>query len=54
VALWTITNMQNGDGHFAYRRYGRLRVRTPMLHWGQATMAKALAVLLDRLGASPP
>jgi hypothetical protein len=53
VALWTIANMQNDDGHFDYRRYGRWRVRTPMLHWGQATMAKALAVLLERLASSP-
>ena len=43
--------MQDDDGHFDYRRLGRWRVRTPMLHWGQATMAKALAVLIDNLGA---
>ena len=53
VALWTIANMQNDDGHFDYRRLGRWRVRTPMMHWGQATMAKALAVLLERRAASP-
>ena len=51
VASWTIANMQHDDGHFDYRRLGRWRVRTPMLHWGQATMAKALAVLIDNLGA---
>jgi hypothetical protein len=53
VALWTIANMQHDDGHFDYRRHGRWRVRTPMMHWGQATMAKALAVLLQRLASSP-
>jgi hypothetical protein len=52
VALWTVANMQQNDGHFDYRRYGRWRVQTPMLHWGQATMAKALAVLLERLASS--
>jgi hypothetical protein len=51
VAAWTIEHMQHDDGHFDYRRLGRWRVRTPMLHWGQATMAKALAVLIDNLGA---
>ena len=46
VASWTIENMQAGDGHFYYRDLGWKRVKTPMLHWGQGTMFKALANLL--------
>jgi rhamnogalacturonyl hydrolase YesR len=49
VANWTIDNMQAEDGHFFYRDLGWKTVRTPMLHWGQGTMVKALAVLLGRL-----
>jgi hypothetical protein len=49
VALWTIDNMQAGDGHFCYRDIGWMKITTPMLHWGQGTMTKALAVLLERL-----
>ena len=49
VAEWTMANMQDGDGHFYYRDLGWTRVRTPMLHWGQATMVKALALLLETL-----
>jgi len=47
VATWTIGHLQAPDGHFCHRDLGWTRVTTPMLHWGQATMAKALAVLLD-------
>jgi hypothetical protein len=49
VADWTIRNMQDRDGHFYYRDLGWRKVTTPMLHWGQGTMVKALAVLLGRL-----
>ena len=49
VAKWTITNMQDADGHFYYRDLGWKKVKTPMLHWGQGTMFKALAHLLGRL-----
>jgi hypothetical protein len=45
VANWTIDNMQDGDGHFYYRDLGWRKVKTPMFHWGQATMFKALARL---------
>jgi hypothetical protein len=45
VALWTIRNMQDADGHFYYRQYPLIVSKTPMLHWGQATMFKALARL---------
>lgn len=46
IARWTIANMQARDGHFYYRLYPLMKARTPMLHWGQATMFKALAQLL--------
>lgn len=49
VAAWTIDNMQAGDGHFYYRDLGWKKVKTPMLHWGQGTMVKALAVLMGKL-----
>jgi rhamnogalacturonyl hydrolase YesR len=49
VAQWTITNMQSEDGHFYYRDLGWKKVKTPMLHWGQGTMFKALAHLLSKL-----
>ena len=49
VAEWTINNMQAKDGHFYYRDLGWKKVTTPMLHWGQGTMVKALAVLLEKL-----
>ena len=42
---------QASDGHFCYRHNGWMRVTTPMLHWGQGTMAKALAALLVRMDA---
>lgn len=46
VAIWTILNMQDEDGHFYYRVYPLIKSKTPMIHWGQATMFKALASLL--------
>ncbi len=49
VAAWTIGNMQDARGYFHYRLYPLLRATTPMLHWGQATMFKALAHLALRL-----
>jgi rhamnogalacturonyl hydrolase YesR len=49
VAEWTVAHMQDEDGHFYFRDLGWMRVKTPLLHWGQATMAKALAVLLNKL-----
>jgi hypothetical protein len=51
VAGWTIQNMQDKRGHFYYRQYPMLKAKTPMLHWGQATMFKALAVLFETLAA---
>ena len=49
VAAWAIGNMQDSKGFFYYRKYPLIKARTPMLHWGQATMFKALAHLLFRL-----
>jgi rhamnogalacturonyl hydrolase YesR len=49
VAEWTIDNMQAEGGHFYYRDLGWIKVQTPMLHWGQGTMVKALAVLMNKL-----
>ena len=49
IAEWTIEHMQAKDGHFFYRDLGWKKVRTPMLHWGQGTMVKALSVLLRQL-----
>jgi hypothetical protein len=49
VAQWTIENMQGSDGHFYYRIYPWGKAKTPMLHWAQATMYKALALLLERV-----
>jgi rhamnogalacturonyl hydrolase YesR len=49
VAHWAIENMQGKDGHFFYRVYPFMKAKTPMLHWAQATMYKALALLLERL-----
>jgi hypothetical protein len=42
VAGWTIQNLQDADGHFYYRDLGWKKIKTPMLHWGQGTMFKAL------------
>lgn len=48
VADWTIDHMQDPDGHFYYRDLGWVMAKTPMLHWGQGTMFKALAHLLSK------
>ena len=50
VANWTIENMQDEDGHFYYRMYPfGIKAKVPLIHWGQATMHRALACLLARL-----
>lgn len=49
VAQWTIAHMQSPKGFFYYRDLGKMVNKTPMLHWGQGTMFKALANLLTRL-----
>jgi hypothetical protein len=49
VTDWTIANMQDPRGFFYYRKYPfGVTAKTPMLHWGQATMFKALAHLIVR------
>jgi rhamnogalacturonyl hydrolase YesR len=53
VAAWTIRHMQDRRGYFYYRQYPLMKAKTPMLHWGQATMFKALAQLLHRLMSTP-
>ena len=45
VALWTIMNMQDSKGFFYFRKYPLVTNKTPMFHWGQATMLSALAHL---------
>jgi len=47
VARWTIDNMQDKKGYFYFRQLPGIKAKTPMLHWGQATMYKALAHLLE-------
>jgi hypothetical protein len=50
VANWTIDNMQDPSGFFYYRKYAAgVTAKTPMFHWGQATMFKGLAHLVARL-----
>lgn len=49
VAQWTIEHMQDSNGYFYYRRYPLLAAKIAMLHWGQATMFRALALLLLKL-----
>jgi rhamnogalacturonyl hydrolase YesR len=46
IACWTIQNMQGEDGHFYFRKYPLMTAKTPYIHWGQATMFKALAALI--------
>lgn len=53
VAAWTIRNMQAPRGYFYYRQYPLMKAKTPMLHWGQATMFKALARLWMQLCRPP-
>ena len=49
VAHWTIVNMQDKKGYFYYRKYPFITNKTPTLHWGQATMFAALALLDQHL-----
>ncbi len=56
VAAWSLAHMQSPQGHFYYRDLGYMKIKTPMFHWGQATMFKALAHLAQRMhgaGAGP-
>jgi rhamnogalacturonyl hydrolase YesR len=48
VAEWTIDNMQDKEGFFYYRQYPLgIKAKTPMLHWAQATMYRALINLMS-------
>ena len=49
IAGWTMRNLQDPKGYFYYRQYPLMKAKTPMLHWGQATMFKALSELFLRL-----
>ena len=42
-------HMQAPEGYFYYRDLGWTKIRTPMFHWGQGTMFKALAHLMGKL-----
>lgn len=46
VATWAVSKMQGPDGRFFFRQYRYGKVKTPMLHWAQATTYKGLAHLL--------
>jgi len=52
VAEWAIENMQDRKGYIYYRQYPAIKAKTPMLHWAEATMYKALALLLYKLYSS--
>lgn len=49
VATWTIENMQHRSGYFYFRQYPMIKAKTAYIHWGQATMFKALATLLAKM-----
>ena len=49
VANWTIDNMQDEVGYFYYRILPWIKIKTPMLHWGQATMYWGLTLLLEKI-----
>ena len=47
AAIWTIKHMQERKGFFIFRDYPfGIKNKAPLIHWGQATMYKALAHLL--------
>lgn len=54
IARWTIANMQDPTGYFYYRKYPLVTNKTPTLHWGQATMFAALALLDQYLSSKAP
>lgn len=56
VANWVIDHMQdNNQGYFYFRRYPLGIIdKTPMLHWGQATMYKGLSLLYSKLTVEVP
>lgn len=46
VALWTVQQMQDPAGYFYFRKHSFFTNKTPLLHWGQATMMAALGWLI--------
>jgi hypothetical protein len=46
VALWAVEQMQDPEGYFYFRKYRFFTNKTPLLHWGQATMLAALGWLI--------
>lgn len=46
IARWTITNMQDPDGHFHYLKYRLFSNKIPYMRWSQAWMMYALTNLL--------
>lgn len=50
VAIWTIKHLQDPQGYFYFRKYPFVTNRTPMFHWGQATMLSALASYGKEIG----
>jgi rhamnogalacturonyl hydrolase YesR len=47
---WTIKNMFDKNGYFYFRKLPIIMNKTPMLHWGQATMYKALTHFMSKVG----
>ena len=49
--IWAISidNMKDKSGYFYFRKLRWKKVKIPMLHWGQATMYKALTHLLSKI-----
>jgi rhamnogalacturonyl hydrolase YesR len=45
VAAWAINNIQDRTGYFYFMQYPLVTLKVPMIHWGQATMFKSLALL---------
>ncbi len=39
--------MQDSEGFFYFRDYNNQLNKTPMMHWGQATMFESLSMLLE-------
>ena len=49
VSAWVIKNMQDPAGYFYYRILPWKKVKIPMVHWGDATIYKALSHLLAKI-----
>lgn len=45
IAKWTITNMQDEEGYFYYRKYPFITNKIPYMRWSQAWMLLALTTL---------